>query len=57
MSSETTLAAEQCHFLEWAAQIRDYQIRLVGMSIVSWCSCHCITKANYYYRLRLVRET
>ena len=26
------------------------------MSIVSWCACHGITKANYYYRLRRVRE-
>ena len=27
-----------------------------GMSIVSWCACHGITKANYYYRLRRVRK-
>ena len=26
------------------------------MSIVSWCACHGITKANYYYRLRRVRK-
>ena len=27
------------------------------MSVVSWCACHGITKANYYYRLRRVRES
>lgn len=26
------------------------------MSVVGWCASHCITKANYYYRLRRVRE-
>ena len=26
------------------------------MSVVSWCACHGITKANYYYRLRRVRK-
>ena len=39
-----------------AAQIRDCQSRPAGMSIVSWCACHGITKANYYYRLRRVRK-
>lgn len=56
MSSETTMVAEQCRLQEWAAQIRDCQSRPAGMSIVSWCSCHGITKANYYYRLRRVRK-
>ena len=56
MSSETTVAAEQCRLQEWAAQIRECQRRPAGMSIVSWCACHGITKANYYYRLRRVRE-
>ena len=56
MSSETTLMAEQCRLQEWAAQIRDCQSRPAGMSVVEWCACHGITKANYYYRLRRVRE-
>lgn len=56
MSSETTLAAEQCRLLEWAAQIRDCQNRPSDMSIVNWCTCHDITKANYYYRLRRIRK-
>lgn len=56
MSSETTLVAEQCRLQEWAAQIRDCQSRPAGMSVVEWCACHGITKANYYYRLRRVRQ-
>lgn len=56
MSSETTMVAEQCRLQEWAAQIKDCQSRPDGMSVVSWCACHGITKANYYYRLRRVRE-
>ena len=56
MSSETTMVAEQCRLQEWAAQIRDCQSRPAGMTVVSWCACHGITKANYYYRLRRVRK-
>lgn len=56
MSSETSMVAEQCRLQEWATQIRDCQSRPAGMSIVSWCACHGITKANYYYRLRRVRK-
>lgn len=47
MSSETTMLAEQCRLQEWAVQIRDCQCRPVDMSVVSWCACHGITKANY----------
>lgn len=56
MSSETTMVAKQCRLQEWVAQIKDCQSRPAGMSVVSWCACHGITKANYYYRLRRVRE-
>ena len=56
MGSEATMAAEQYRLQEWAAQIRECQDRPAGMSVVDWCVCHGITKANYYYRLRRVRE-
>lgn len=48
--------AEQYRLREWADQIRDCQSCPSGMSVVSWCACHGITKANYYYRLRRVRQ-
>ena len=56
MSSETTMADGQCRLREWAAQSRDCQGRPADMSVVEWCACHGITKANYYYRLRRVRK-
>lgn len=55
MSSGTTVIAEQCRIQEWAAQIRDCQIRPIGMSVVSWCACHGITKTKYFYRPSRVR--
>lgn len=56
MSSETSMVATDFRLREWAAQIRECQSRPAGMSVVSWCACHGITKANYYYRLRRVRK-
>ena len=50
------MAAADFRLQEWAAQIRECQSRPAGMSVVDWCACHGITKANYYYRLRRVRE-
>ena len=56
MSSKTTMIATEYRLQEWAAQIRDCQNRAAGMSVADWCACNGITKANYYYRLRRVRE-
>ena len=56
MNSATTAAAVQYRLKEWAAQIRECQNRPAGMSVVDWCASHGITKANYYYRLRRVRQ-
>lgn len=50
------MVAADFRLQEWAAQIRECQNRLAGMSVVDWCACHGFTKANYYYRLRRVRE-
>ena len=43
-------------FLGMVIQIRNCQNCSSGMSVAGWCVCHGITKANYYYRLRRVRE-
>ncbi len=56
MGSETTMVAAQFRIQEWAAQIKECQNRPAGMSVAGWCTCNGITKANYYYRLRRVRE-
>ena len=52
MNSATTAATVQYR----AEQIRECQNRPAGMSVASWCASHDITKANYYYRLRRVRQ-
>ena len=57
MSSETSRVAAGFRLQQWADQIKECQSRLAGMSVVSWCASHGMTKANYYYRLRRVRET
>ena len=56
MGSATTAVAVQYRLKEWAEQIRECQNRPAGMSVVDWCASHGITKANYYYRLRRVRQ-
>ena len=56
MSSKTSMVAADFRLQKWAAQIRECQSRPAGMSVVDWCAFHGITKANYYYRLRRVRE-
>lgn len=56
MSSVTSMVAADFRLQEWAAQIKACRNRPAGMSVVSWCACHGITKANYYYRLRRVRQ-
>lgn len=56
MKSETSLVAQQVRLQHWADQIRDCQNRPDGMNVDTWCEQQGITKANYYYRLRRVRE-
>ena len=56
MKSHTSLVAQQTHLSEWAEQIRACQSRPQGMKIDEWCQLHNITKTNYYWRLRKVRE-
>lgn len=56
MESHTSLVALQPHLSEWTDLIRDCQNRPQGMKIDEWCQLHGITKANYYWRFRKVRE-
>ena len=56
MRSQTSLVAQQTRLSEWAEQIKECQNRPQGMKIDEWCQMHGITKANYYWRLRKVRE-
>ena len=56
MKSQTSLVAQQTRLNDWAEQIRECNNRPQGMTIGEWCQSHGITKANYYWRLRKVRE-
>lgn len=56
MATQTSLVAQQVRLSQWAEQIRDCQSRPKGMDVETWCAQNNLTKANYYYRLRRVRE-
>ena len=56
MATQTSLIAQQVRIRQWAEQIRECQSRPKGMDIETWCAQNDLTKANYYYRLRRVRE-
>lgn len=56
MSSTTTMVATDFRIREWANQVHECQSRPSDMKVTEWCAAHGITKSNYYYRLRKVRE-
>ena len=56
MGSQTSLVARQCRLQAWAIQIKDCQNRPEDMTVDEWCIQNNITKANYYYRLKCVRQ-
>ena len=56
MATQTSLIAQQVRIRQWAEQIRECQSRPKGMDVETWCAQNDLTKANYYYRLRRVRE-
>lgn len=56
MNTQTSLVAEQVRLQQWAEQIKECQSRPADMKVDTWCTQHGLTKANYYYRLRRVRE-
>ena len=56
MSSQTSLVAKNYRLQQWTAQVQDCQNRPEGMLVEDWCRQNNITKANYYYRLKCVRQ-
>ena len=56
MKSQTSIIANQVRLKEWADLIRECQSRPAGMTVDEWCHQAGITKANYYWRLKRVRE-
>lgn len=56
MNTQTSLVAEQVRLQQCAEQIKGCQNRPADMKVDTWCTQNGLTKANYYYRLRRVRE-
>ena len=56
MNSQTSFIAKQCRIQSWAMQIKACQERPEGMTVKEWCFQNNITKADYYYRLKCVRQ-
>lgn len=56
MKTKASLAAESVRLKQWSQQIRECQNRPAGLTMDDWCRQQGITKANYYYRLRRVRQ-
>ena len=56
MKSQTSLVAQQTRLNQWAEQIKDCNNRPHGMTVDDWCLENGMTRANYYWRLRKVRE-
>lgn len=56
MKSQTSLVASKVRLRQWAELVQECQSRPAGMKVDTWCNERGISKANYYYRLRRVRE-
>lgn len=56
MAEQTSLVAQQVRLMHWAEQIRECQNRPEGMGVSTWCEQNNITKANYYYPRKRVRQ-
>ena len=56
MKTKAKLVDELVRLKQWSQQIRDCQKRPVGLTMDDWCRQQGISKANYYYRLRRVRQ-
>ena len=56
MATQTSLVAQQVRIRQWAEQIRNCQNRPKGMDVETWCTQNNLTKANYYYPLKRVRQ-
>lgn len=56
MNSKESMVATQIRLNQWALEIQDCMNRPKDMTVFDWCKQHNITKANYYWRLKRVRQ-
>lgn len=57
MASNESRIAVQVRLNQWALDIQACKNRPKNMTVEQWCEQHGITKANYYWRLKRVRQT
>ena len=57
MASKESQVAAQVRLSQWAMEIQECQNRPRDMTVNEWCEQRDITKANYYWRLKRVRQT
>lgn len=56
MKTKVRLVAKSVRLKQWSQQNYECQNRPAGLTIDDWCRQQGITKVNYYYRLRRVRQ-
>lgn len=56
MVSKESQVAAQVRLSQWAMELQECQNRPRDMTVNEWCEQRGITKANYYLRLKRVRQ-
>lgn len=56
MKSKESQVAAQIRLNQWALEVQECINRPKGMTVDEWCEQHDIKKANYYWRLKRVRQ-
>lgn len=57
MKSKESQVAAQVRLKQWVLEVQDCMNRPKDMTVDEWCEQHNIKKANYYWRLKRVRQT
>lgn len=56
MKSKESQVAAQIRLHQWAQEVQECINRPKDMTVDEWCKQHNIKKANYYWRLKRVRQ-
>lgn len=56
MKSKESLIAAQVRLNQWTQEVQGCMNRPKDMTVDEWCAQHNIKKANYYWRLKRVRQ-
>lgn len=56
MKSKESQIATQLRLKQWALEVQDCMNRPKDMTVEQWCEQRGIKKANYYWRLKRVRQ-